>query len=110
MNLKRFDPWERESLKLFRRQDLDILLNNFVAKQNQGDFLHNLADMLVRLKESLSKTQHLGDVALSGSSNNNFTAHSDSPKVPRLICYVKGCFNERSKDSAYCEVHSGKPS
>ena len=55
MDLTIFDNWERESLRLFRKQDLEILLDNFVEKDVQEDFLHNLADMLFRLNENLTK-------------------------------------------------------
>ena len=79
MNLKRFDGWEQESLKLFREQDLEILLDNFVKEDEQDDFLHNLADMLFRLKENLTKHNNdlkkvclqCGGTGIMGNEENN---------------------------------------
>ena len=55
--IQNFDNWEKESLAILREQDLEILLINFVDDFNQQDFLHNLADMMFRLNETL-KTPH----------------------------------------------------
>jgi len=38
MNLKGFDNWEIESLRLFQNQDLEILLDDFVEDEQEDFF------------------------------------------------------------------------
>ena len=64
-----FDNWEKESLRLFKRQDLEILLDDFVEEDKQEDFLHNLADMMFRLNKNL--TEHNNDFKKSCPDCNN---------------------------------------
>jgi len=86
MNFKKFDNWERESLRLFRKQDLDILLDNFVVEQEQEDFLHNLADMLFRLNENLTK---------HNSRTKKYCYHCIYPTL--YLKYVNKTINESKK-------------
>ena len=58
---------------------------------NIGIEARDLRNKLRGIVKSLSKTQHLGDVAPSGSSNNNFTAHSDSPKEKINVPVCQDC-------------------